>query len=71
MTRAEESAVAEVRQILDLHFAAFVLTVRSADEDQTDRVNSLWHGTLSDVIGLTHITAIRLNQVAVARTAPP
>lgn len=67
MTPSEESALSEVKAILALHFDAYTITTRTADEDGTDRVNSDWHGALSDVIGLHRITGLRLDQLALDR----
>lgn len=68
MTPHEEIALNEAKQILKLHFDAFILTTRTADENGTDRINSDWHGALSDVIGIHHITGLRLDAIAVDRS---
>lgn len=64
MTPAEEKALSEAKGILLLHFDAFTITTRSADEDGTDRVNSDWHGALSDVMGIHRMTGLRLDDIA-------
>lgn len=64
MTEAEETALQEAKAVLRLHFDAFTITTRTADEDGTDRVNSDWHGSLSDVIGIHRITGLRLDDIA-------
>lgn len=67
MTAPEEEALNEAKKILGLHFDAYTITTRTADENGTDRVNSDWHGALSDVIGLHRITGLRLDQLAMDR----
>lgn len=67
MTQAEEQAIDEVRGILRLHFDTFTITTRTADEDGTDRINSDWHGPLSDVIGMHRITGLRMDQIALSK----
>lgn len=64
MTPAEEEALAEAKRILGLHFDAYVVTTRVADEDGSDRINSDWHGSLSDVVGMHRITGLRLDDLA-------
>ena len=71
MTASEESALAEAKAILRLHFDAFTITTRTADEDGSDRINSDWHGALSDVIGIHRITSLRLDQIALDRGGKP
>lgn len=68
MTPTEENALSEAKQILKLHFDAFTVTTRTADEDGTDRINSDWHGALSDVIGIHRITGLRLDAIAVGNS---
>jgi hypothetical protein len=68
MTPTEESALEEAKAILKLHFDSFLVTTRVSDEGTRDRVNSDWHGSLSDVIGLHHITGLRLNAIALDRS---
>lgn len=68
MTPTEENALNEAKQILKLHFDAFTVTTRTADEDGTDRINSDWHGALSDVMGIHRITGLRLDAIAVNRS---
>lgn len=67
MTAAEESALEEAKGILRLHFDAFTISTRTADEDGTDRINSDWHGALSDVMGIHRITGLRLDDIALKR----
>lgn len=71
MTSAEESALNEVRAILRLYFDAFVITTRTHDEDGTDRINSDWHGALSDAIGLNRVTTLRMDRIAIDRGSTP
>lgn len=71
MTPAEEDALNEVKAILRLHFDAFTITTRTHDEDNTDRVNSDWHGALSDVIGIHRMTSLRLDQIVIKRSGRP
>ena len=68
MTPAEESALAEVKGILSLHFDAFVLSTRTADEDGADRINTDWHGALSDVMGIQRISSLRMDEIAKQRS---
>lgn len=68
MTPVEERALDEAKRILKLHFDAFTITTRTGDEDGTDRINSDWHGALSDVIGIHRITALRLDAIAIDRS---
>ena len=68
MTPAEESALGEAKAILRLHFDAFVLSTRTADEDGTDRINTDWHGALSDVMGIQRISSLRMDEVAKQRS---
>ncbi len=67
MTTPEEEALNEAKKILGLHFDAYTITTRTADEDGTDRINSDWHGALSDIIGIHRITALRLDKLALIR----
>lgn len=71
MTRAEKEALDEAKAILRLHFDAFTITTRTHDEDDTDRINSDWHGGLSDVIGIHRITGLRMDRIALDRSLPP
>lgn len=64
MTETEEQALSEAKAILRLHFDSFVITTRISDFDGSDRVNSDWHGSISDIIGLNRVTALRLDAVA-------
>jgi hypothetical protein len=64
MTPAEEAALDEAKRVLGLHFDSFVITTRASDELGNDRVNSDWHGALSDVIGMHRITGLRLDDLA-------
>ena len=68
MTPAEESALDQAKAILRLHFDAFVLSTRTADEDGTDRINTDWHGALSDVMGIQRISSLRMDEVAKQRS---
>lgn len=68
MTPSEEEALEQAKAILLLHFDAFTITTRTADEDGTDRINSDWHGPLSDIIGIHRITSLRLDAIALARS---
>lgn len=67
MKPSEESALDEAKAILRLHFDAFVITTRTSDDGGSDRINSDWHGALSDVIGIQRITSLRLDRVAMKR----
>lgn len=71
MTTSEEAALQEAKSILRLHFDAFVITTRTHDEEGTDRINSDWHGALSDAIGLNRITTIRMDAIAIERGGKP
>lgn len=71
MTPAEESALTEVKAILRLHFNAFVLTTRTGDDDGTDRINTDWHGALSDVMGMNRISSLRMDHIAIERGGLP
>lgn len=71
MSPSEELALNDAKAILRLHFDAFVVTTRTSDEDGTDRINSDWHGPLSDIIGIHRITSLRLDNIAVQRSLPP
>lgn len=68
MTPAEESALAEVRRILSLHFDAFVLSTRTSTENGADRINTDWHGALSDVMGIQRISSLRMDEIAKQRS---
>ena len=68
MTAAEQAALDEAKAILSLHFDAFVLTTRAADEDDTCRINSDWHGHLADVMGLNRVTGLRLDRIAIEQS---
>lgn len=70
MTPAEEIALNEAKVALAAHFDAFVITTRVKDGN-SDRVNSDWHGPLSEVIGLNRITQLRMDRIAVARGGEP
>lgn len=71
MTDAEESALSEAKAILKLHFDAFTITTRASDETGTDRINSDWHGALSDVIGMHRITMLRMDRIALEHGGTP
>jgi len=71
MTPAEESALSEAKAILLVHFDAFTISSRVTDEDGASRINSDWHGALSDVIGIHRITGLRLDQIAIDRGGKP
>jgi len=66
MTPAEEIALNEAKAALSPHFDAFVITTRVADGG--DRINTDWHGALSDVIGLNRITQLRMERIAADRS---
>lgn len=68
MTQAEEFALDEAKAILRLHFDAFVISTRTADEDGTDRINTDWHGALSDVMGIQRISSLRMDEIARQRS---
>lgn len=67
MTPLQDKALIDVKHILNSNFDAFVLTTRSCDEFTSDSVNTDWHGSLSDVIGLNHISGKRLDAIALNR----
>lgn len=71
MTTAELAALAEAKAILRLHFDAFIVTTRTSDENGYDQVNTDWHGSLSDIIGIHRMTAVRLDKLALDRSALP
>jgi hypothetical protein len=68
MTPAEESALEEAKAILKLHFDSFLITTRVSGDGACDRVNSDWHGALSDVMGMHRITGLRLDAIALDRS---
>lgn len=68
MTSSEEQALNDAKKILRLHFDAFTVTTRTADEYGADRINSEWHGALSDVIGIHRITGLRLDAIALGKS---
>ena len=70
MTRDEQNAMNEVRAILIPYFDSFVITTRTADGNG-DRINSEWHGSLSDVLGLASITKMRLEKIANDQSGAP
>jgi hypothetical protein len=70
MTPAEEIALNEAKVALAAHFDAFVITTRASD-GAGDRVNSDWHGALSDVFGLNSMTQLRMERLILDRSGEP
>lgn len=64
MTNLQEQAIKEITKILNLHFDSFILTTKSTDETMQDAINTDWHGSLSDVVGLVEITKNRLMKIS-------
>lgn len=62
MTQAQEQAITEVKKILKEHFDSWILTYRITDENLRSKVNHDWHGDIVDIVGLTTITANRLQE---------
>lgn len=60
MTPKQEATIAEVRKLLKGDFDSWVLAYKITDENLQSKVNSDWHGHMSDIVGLTSITHSRL-----------
>ena len=71
MTPSEQGAIDEAKDVLKLHFDSFIITVRASTEDGGDRVISQWYGALSDVVGMNHITQLRVDRLALDLMQPP